>query len=267
MFQLLEKNKMAIRITDAETGEVVDKDLAEYEPASFRGGVLVDYRPIEKKFTLEVPIDLLVLLKTLASKKANNNEFALVMKAKRHGMVFKINYNSIYLPKQTVSSGAVTIEDDLVFGNYNCIVHRHPTGVRSFSTTDDTNLNRFFEISFLYIPPFDLPKAIVNINLGKGNKIQVDCDCVVVGKTDEKFLSDWNERVTFAHSGRQNIGNLTIQNAPPTKGLQTHIGLHEEDKEEEYESHFIGFGNSKKRDTIGIENGYSSIKDFMNMKD
>ena len=54
-----------------------------------------------------------------------------------------------YVPKQKVSSSSVDYLEDAPEG-FNLVIHKHPTGCRSFSNTDDTYINQNFDYSIIW---------------------------------------------------------------------------------------------------------------------
>jgi len=220
---------MAIKITD-ESGTVVDDNIHQFKGK----GEL-----IPKEATIEVPLSLVLLMKNLHDgvSVCRNNEYSLLFNAKREDetLNFTIDTDSVYIPKQSVTPGHIDYLNPEEVQEYNGVVHRHPTGVRKFSGTDDKYLNSLFEVSFIFIPPYDLPDAVVTINLDKAAKIQVKATCVIkddVGEIPTRFnaklggfrpddeaihevLSDY-----YIHLEDQmdDIGNIIVQPTRPMLG-------------------------------------------------
>ena len=62
------------------------------------------------------------------------------------------------IPKQKVTSASVKVEDNRV--NKKAVIHRHPSGVRSFSSTDYEYINKNNTLSILYVDG-EFPEATV----------------------------------------------------------------------------------------------------------
>ena len=85
------------------------------------------------------------------------------------------------LPKQKVTAGSITFEEGFRSrDDWNAVVHRHPAGVTRFSATDVKDLNNEFDVSILFIPPFDFPDAVVNHKIADNKYVQIPADVVVV---------------------------------------------------------------------------------------
>lgn len=54
-----------------------------------------------------------------------------------------------YIPKQIVSGASVDYKEDAPEG-FNTVIHKHPTGCRQFSSTDNTYINQNFDYSLLW---------------------------------------------------------------------------------------------------------------------
>ena len=58
--------------------------------------------------------------------------------------------DTFYIPEQEVTSGEVDYKEDAPAG-FNCVIHKHPSGVKNFSATDDTYINNNFDYSLLWV--------------------------------------------------------------------------------------------------------------------
>lgn len=87
--------------------------------------------------------------------KALNKKFQRL----EYSIFCKVDYNSnehqfevdekYYIPKQKVSYASVNYLEDAPEG-YNLVIHKHPSGCRSFSGTDDSYINQNFDYSLLW---------------------------------------------------------------------------------------------------------------------
>jgi len=79
-----------------------------------------------------------------------------------------------FLPSQKVGGASIDFNEEPPAPKFNGVIHRHPTGCKSFSGTDGKYINSNFEFSLLY-ESNDIIKGILNIKI-KGFRLQVDLD-------------------------------------------------------------------------------------------
>lgn len=99
------------------------------------------------EIVVEVEEDVLKILRTIA-KKLDGHEFSIL---------FKVDGNRIlseyYIPEQEVTTGTVVLKENVApkkEEGFKCIIHYHPMNLRTFSGTDETYVNRNFDISLLF---------------------------------------------------------------------------------------------------------------------
>lgn len=174
---------MSIVIEDIN-GNVVEEDLELFRNKS---------ELVEKEATITVPLSFLLLTDHLI-KYVKSNEYALLYNVKRtpNTLNYVISTEDVLIPKQRVSSATVDFQDTEEVRRYNGVVHRHPTGCRKFSTTDETKLNSLFTASWIYIPPLEMPDACININVDDAAKIQVPAKCVVEDDCSDYITNYWD---------------------------------------------------------------------------
>jgi len=104
---------------------------------------------IVKSIDCYVPKYISNIMKAL-NKKFESTEFSIF------GMIdFNKNENQFeldsvyYIPKQKVSGASVDYLEDAPEG-YNLVIHKHPRGCRSFSSTDNEYINQNFDYSLLW---------------------------------------------------------------------------------------------------------------------
>ncbi len=114
-------------------------------------------------------------------------EYGIYMKGEwvPEELAVRIRPGEFYFPKQVVSSATIKFLEDPPDNSWNCVMHRHPPGVRSFSGVDRDSINLEFLASLLFLPLWDYPMAVVNIPIARGRKIQVQADIVVDGELFE----------------------------------------------------------------------------------
>jgi hypothetical protein len=92
-----------------------------------------------------------------------------------------IEEDTFFLPQQTVTSSTIEFSEEPPAVEWNVVIHRHPSGVNSFSGTDKNSINMEFLASIIFMPPWGFPDAIVNIPFAPGVKLQVDARITVEG--------------------------------------------------------------------------------------
>jgi len=83
-----------------------------------------------------------------------------------------------FLPSQKVGGASIDFNEEPPDPKFNGVIHRHPTGCKSFSGTDGKYINSNFEFSLLY-ESNDIIKGILNIKI-KGFRLQVDLNTKVM---------------------------------------------------------------------------------------
>ena len=170
---------MAVKITDLETNEDVTSE--EKDLHLFKG----QPKQIPTKAQINFPLSLLLVLKWISDIKNDGNEFAVLYDVQRvdNGLIptFEVIPQSpVFIPEQKVSVAAVEFTNPSEIVQYNGVVHRHPDTCRRFSSTDELYLNSLFSVSIVFIPPYQVPDAIVNLSVGNNAKIQVPAEVKIV---------------------------------------------------------------------------------------
>ena len=175
---------MSIIITD-EKGVVVEENLKQFKKQNSLISTIAKIR---------VPMSLMLLIDYM-TRYVGGDEYALVYNAKRieETLTWEIDPKDVVIPNQKVSTANVELDNYEEVRGYNGVVHRHPSGCKSFSKTDETTLNSLFSVSFIYIPSMTTPDAIVNINVDSVAKIQVKAECEVVNDLGDIIFHVSNE--------------------------------------------------------------------------
>lgn len=102
---------------------------------------------ILEEVNIEIHEDLLKVMDEL-NKKYHGFEFSIVCKAEKtdNGYIVGKEY---MIPEQTVTSGNVKLEEE-IDPEWNAIIHKHPSGLHTFSATDVNSINAHFKVSILY---------------------------------------------------------------------------------------------------------------------
>jgi len=130
-----------------------------------------------------VPKYIINVMKALDNKFSNSefSIFGIIDYNKLEGQ-FELD-SKYYIPKQKVSGASVNYEEDAPEG-FNMVIHKHPRGCRSFSSTDDTYINQNFDYSLLWEGgKFVSGQVRINTDFGKV-KISLD----VLEESDELMV-------------------------------------------------------------------------------
>lgn len=103
-----------------------------------------------EKFECVVPVEIHNIIRSI-NQEFPNDEFSVFLKVELdfESRQIIVDRDKWYIPRQEVSGTFVDYkEDDLGF---NGVMHKHPKGVRSFSSTDKAWINQNFEVSLLWI--------------------------------------------------------------------------------------------------------------------
>ena len=88
-----------------------------------------------------------------ALDKKIDTEFSVLGKATINGNKYEVG-DEYYIPKQTVEYASVDYEEDMYKlreEGWNVVVHKHPSGVKEFSSADYEYLNNQFDLSLLWV--------------------------------------------------------------------------------------------------------------------
>lgn len=113
-----------------------------------------------------IPDKIVIFMRTIEKLMSSHGmekmEFGAFLKGTFSDGILKVDGNSHYIPKQKVSFVSVDFEEDPPNSDFNGVIHRHPTGCKSFSGVDDVHINRNFEFSLLF-EGNNIVKGIINI--------------------------------------------------------------------------------------------------------
>lgn len=84
-------------------------------------------------------------------------------------------------PRQETTPASIRFTEEPPGPEWNVVIHRHPQGCRSFSSTDRASINEEFLASILFIPQWEFPDAVVNIPIAPGSKFQTRARVRVTG--------------------------------------------------------------------------------------
>ena len=145
-------------------------------------GFEIDVTPKFLEGKIFFPPKVIRRLDDLRKDFAHSNEYAMFLHAEvdLENLEIWVDEDIYDIPNQKVGPATVEIEDSTFeidpetgYGKkpldrtLNCVVHRHPTGVDSFSSTDNEYINIMNPISFLYQEGYYVPKARINVPWGE----------------------------------------------------------------------------------------------------
>lgn len=125
---------------------------------------------IIKSGDIYIPLDILNILISI-NHEFKNEEFSIAVKVCGDNPYY-LDPDNYMIPEQEVSAGSVDYKEPIPQGY--AVIHKHPSGCRSFSGTDDDFLNGSVFMSILYIPPFEFPASVINYTLNDDTKIQIN---------------------------------------------------------------------------------------------
>lgn len=93
-----------------------------------------------------IPLKLLLICNQIADR-LTGEEFSILVNLTEKDNIIRLS-EEFYIPQQVVSSTSIDyIPEDY---NFNTVIHRHPDGLNSFSSTDKNFINQNFKLSVLY---------------------------------------------------------------------------------------------------------------------
>ncbi len=93
-----------------------------------------------------IPLKLLLVCNQIADR-LSGEEFSILVNLTEKDKVIRLS-EEFHIPSQVVSNASIDyIPEDY---NFNTVIHRHPDGMNSFSSTDKNFINQNFKLSILY---------------------------------------------------------------------------------------------------------------------
>jgi proteasome lid subunit RPN8/RPN11 len=134
-----------------------------------------------------VPVRLLLVCNYIASR-VRDNEFSIVTTIKEKTPDTVIVSDEFYIPKQVVAHTSIEYQPDTY--KQNVCIHRHPDGMKYFSSTDREYINQNFELSLLYTLDQGFVNGIYNHKADNNCLIQIPVDVQVDYNLEEVDLSN-----------------------------------------------------------------------------
>ena len=102
------------------------------------------------------------------NKKFHSDEFSIFCKSNYNSHTKVLEIEPVYyIPEQEVSGSAVEYKEDAPEG-FDVVIHKHPSGVKSFSGTDENYINGNFDVSLLWLESDEFIKGQVRIQTTYG---------------------------------------------------------------------------------------------------
>lgn len=93
-----------------------------------------------------IPLKLLLVCNQIADR-LSGEEFSILVNLTEKDKVIRLS-EEFHIPQQVVSNASIDyIPEDY---NFTTVIHRHPDGMNSFSSTDKNFINQNFKLSILY---------------------------------------------------------------------------------------------------------------------
>ncbi len=151
-------NNKPVKLNDIKTGNEKEKEAGPIQnerKEPWESGIKV-----LESVDVVVPVRLLHVCDAI-SKKVFGDEFSILtnIKEKDENTIFL--GEEFYIPKQRVSQTSIDYLPDNY--SFNTVVHRHPDGMNTFSSTDRNFINQNFELSILYTREGGFVNGIYNL--------------------------------------------------------------------------------------------------------
>jgi hypothetical protein len=142
---------------------------------------------ILKKMDVVIQLKLLLICNQIADK-VQGDEFSIVTNIQEKDDTEITLSEEFYIPKQQVNHSNIEyLPDDYKF---NCVIHRHPDGCNSFSSTDQNYINQNFELSILYTKRDGFVNGLYNLRHDNGYLIQIPVEIYVDYGIEEIDISN-----------------------------------------------------------------------------
>jgi hypothetical protein len=142
---------------------------------------------ILKRMQVIIPLKLLLVCNQIADK-VKEDEFSIVTNIAEKDDIEITLAEEFYIPKQIVSHSSIDYQPDEY--KFNCVIHRHPDNLNSFSSTDQTYINQNFELSILYTKCDGFVNGLYNLRHENGYLIQLPVEIYVDYNIDEIDISN-----------------------------------------------------------------------------
>lgn len=148
--------------------------------------------PFASGWVILIPMDIHCLI--MALDKEIDDEFLVYLKGDIDKDKKTIRVTDIYVPEQEVTYSSVDVKEAEVAHKYEGVLHKHPSGVSSFSATDDKYINVNHKFSIL-LESGKYVSAIVIAEVPCGCKLVANATVKVESKDVEDFLEGAKKKI------------------------------------------------------------------------
>ena len=161
---------------------------------SWSSGITV-VKPDDLKVVVD--LDVVRILRAIEEKAPSGCEFSVLFKGRMKNKTFYVSGSEYVIPKQTVSGASVDFEENLdpyISDGFNVVVHKHPSGLKSFSSSDEKTINSNFDCSLLWVDgEIALACLRLKINADLYLKLEVDVE-IDMGKVEVSGVENIKEK-------------------------------------------------------------------------
>jgi len=161
-----------------------------------------------------IPLKLLLICNQIA-ERLSGEEFSLLVNLTEKDNIIRLS-EEFYIPQQVVSATSIDyIPEDY---NFNTVIHRHPDGLNSFSSTDKNFINQNFKLSVLYTRRDGFVGGVYNLKHSE-SIIQLPIEIVVDTGLEQIDISKINTvRDNFFKSSGRTNRRLLLNERNDSKG-------------------------------------------------
>lgn len=188
------------------------KDHTDEPPGKWDSGLHV-ITPDE--FKVIINFEALRIIKSVEKKINKNLEFSILFKGYFNDKdgVFVVT-NDYAIPKQKISPGSVDYEENLdnyIKEGYNVVMHKHPDGIRTFSSSDEESINSNFDCSLLYCNG-EITDATMRIKISDNIMLKIKPEVeIVIDLLDIDIDGIIQEKVINVNPYKRNITMLKLK--------------------------------------------------------
>jgi hypothetical protein len=201
---------------------------------------------ILKRMQVVIPLKLLLVCNQIAEKV--DDEFSIVSNIAEIDDIEITLSEEFYIPKQIVSHSNIEYQPDEY--KFNTVIHRHPDGCNSFSSTDQNYINQNFELSILYTKRDGFVAGQYNLRHQNGYLIQLPVEIYVDYGINEVDISHIQKPAPL----------MVIEK--PSKKSKTRHDRHKLDATFDIDLEHIDKEDSRKM-LLEEKLDYSMMKDFL----
>ncbi|MBN8569269.1 MAG: hypothetical protein J0M18_06530 [Ignavibacteria bacterium] len=161
-----------------------------------------------------IPLKLLLICNQIADR-LTGEEFSILVNLTEKDNIVRLS-EEFYIPQQVVSSTSIDyIPEDY---NFNTVIHRHPDGLNSFSSTDKNFINQNFKLSVLYTRKDGFVGGVYNLKHSE-SIIQLPIEIVVDTGLEQIDISKINTvRDNFFKSSSRTSRRVLLNERNDSKG-------------------------------------------------